>query len=61
MAEIRVEPPRRGRGWILMLLALLIAGGLAWYFLIYQVDQPDATPTTSLMTSPLLVAVATGG
>lgn len=35
MAEIRVEPPRRGGlGWLWALLALLVIAGLVWYFVL---------------------------
>lgn len=35
MAEIHVEPPRRGGlGWLWALLALLIIAGLVWYFVL---------------------------
>jgi hypothetical protein len=36
MAEIRVEPRRRSMVWLWIVLALLIAGGLVYYFLYYR-------------------------
>jgi hypothetical protein len=36
MAEIRVEPRRRSLAWLWILLALIIAGGLVYYFLYYR-------------------------
>jgi hypothetical protein len=36
MAEIRVEPRRRSMVWLWIVLALIIAGGLAYYFLYYR-------------------------
>jgi drug/metabolite transporter (DMT)-like permease len=35
MAEIRVEPRRRSRIWIWLLLAAIVAG-LVYYFFYYQ-------------------------
>ena len=36
MAEIRVEPVRRSRAWLWILLALVILGGAAYYFVYYS-------------------------
>jgi hypothetical protein len=36
MAEIHVEPRRRSLAWLWILLALIIAGGLVYYFLYYR-------------------------
>ena len=36
MAEIRVEPRRRSLAWLWILIVLLIAAGLGYYFFIYQ-------------------------
>lgn len=36
MAEIRVEPRRRSLAWLWILLVLIIAGGLVYYFLYYR-------------------------
>jgi hypothetical protein len=36
MAEIRVEPQRRSLAWLWILLVLIIAGGLVYYFLYYR-------------------------
>ena len=36
MAEIRVEPRRRSMAWLWILLALIIAGGLVYYFVYYR-------------------------
>jgi hypothetical protein len=33
MAEIRVGPRRRNMAWVWLLVALLVAAGLAYYFL----------------------------
>lgn len=35
MAEIRVEPRRRSRVWVWVVLAALV-GGLVYYFFYYQ-------------------------
>jgi hypothetical protein len=32
MAEIRVEPKRGGRGWLLLVVLLILAAVLVWYF-----------------------------
>ena len=32
MAEIRVEPKRGGRGWLLLVVLLVLAAILVWYF-----------------------------
>ena len=47
MAEIRVEERRRSLGWLWALLALLVIGALAYYFLFMNepnVTAPPATP-----------------
>ena len=36
MAEIRVEPRRRSMAWLWILIALVIIGALAYYFLYYR-------------------------
>ena len=36
MAEIRVEPQRRSLAWLWILLVLILAGGLVYYFLYYR-------------------------
>jgi len=36
MAEIHVEPRRRNMVWLWILLALVIAGGVAYYFMYYR-------------------------
>jgi hypothetical protein len=36
MAEIRIEPRRRSMVWLWIVLALIIAGGLVYYFLYYR-------------------------
>lgn len=36
MAEIHVEPRRRSLAWLWILLALIIAGGLVYYFVYYR-------------------------
>ena len=36
MAEIRVEPRRRSLAWLWILLVLIIAAGLVYYFLYYR-------------------------
>lgn len=36
MAEIRVEPRRRSLAWLWILLALIIVGGLVYYFMYYR-------------------------
>ena len=36
MAEIHVEPQRRSLAWLWILLALIIAGGLVYYFVYYR-------------------------
>jgi len=36
MAEIRVEPRRRSMAWLWLLLALIIVGGLVYYFVYYR-------------------------
>ena len=36
MAEIRVEPHRRSLAWLWILIVLIIAGGLVYYFLYYR-------------------------
>jgi len=32
MAEIRVEPKRRSMAWLWILIALVVVGGLVYYF-----------------------------
>lgn len=36
MAEIRVEPRRRNLAWLWVLLVVIIAAALAWYFLYFR-------------------------
>lgn len=36
MAEIHIEPRRRSMVWLWIVLALIIAGGLVYYFLYYR-------------------------
>jgi hypothetical protein len=36
MAEIHVEPRRRSLAWLWILLALIVVGGLVYYFMYYQ-------------------------
>ena len=36
MAEIRVEPRRRSMAWLWILLALIVVGGLVYYFVYYR-------------------------
>lgn len=36
MAEIHVEPRRRSLAWLWILLALIIVGGLVYYFVYYR-------------------------
>ena len=36
MAEIRVQPRRRSMAWLWILLALIIVGGLVYYFAYYR-------------------------
>ena len=36
MAEIRVEPKRRSLAWLWVLLLLIVAGAVAWYFMYYN-------------------------
>ena len=36
MAEIHVEPRRRSLAWLWILLVLIIAAGLVYYFLYYR-------------------------
>ena len=36
MAEIHVEPRRRSLAWLWILLALIVVGGLVYYFLYYR-------------------------
>jgi uncharacterized membrane protein len=33
MAEIRVEPRKRSLAWVWVILLLIIAAGVAWYFM----------------------------
>ena len=40
MAEIRVEPRRRGLAWLWILIALIIIAGLVYYFMFYNNGQP---------------------
>jgi hypothetical protein len=35
MAEIRVEPRRRSLAWLWILLALIVVGGLVYYYMYY--------------------------
>jgi hypothetical protein len=54
MAEIRIEPKRRGLGWLWLLLALIIVAALAWYFLYPGRTPPPATgaaPATGALES----------
>jgi hypothetical protein len=39
MAEIRVEPRRRSLAWLWILIALIVIGGLVYYFMFYN-GQP---------------------
>ncbi len=36
MAEIHVEPRRRSLAWLWILLALIVVGGLVYYFVYYR-------------------------
>ena len=36
MAEIHVEPRHRSLAWLWILLALVVVGGLVYYFLYYR-------------------------
>jgi hypothetical protein len=36
MAEIHVEPRRRSLAWLWILLALIVVGGLVYYFMYYK-------------------------
>lgn len=57
MAEIRVEERRRSLGWLWALLALLVIGALAYYFLF--MNQPEATaPATTTSSLPVSVELA---
>jgi hypothetical protein len=47
LAEIRIEPKRRGLGWLWLFLALVIVAVLAWYFL-----YPGRTPATPPAPAP---------
>jgi hypothetical protein len=40
MAEIRVEPKRGGRRWLLLIILLIVLALLAWYFLAGRGTQP---------------------
>jgi hypothetical protein len=40
MAEIHVEPRRRSMVWLWIVLALIIAGCLVYYFLYYRNGAP---------------------
>ena len=60
MAEIRVEEKRRSLGWLWALLALLVIGALAYYFLFMNEPNVTAPPaTTSSLESTVEVAVHT--
>jgi multidrug efflux pump subunit AcrA (membrane-fusion protein) len=47
MAEIRVEERRRSLGWLWALLALLVIGALAYYFLFMNEPNVTAPPATT--------------
>jgi hypothetical protein len=54
MAEIRVEPKRRSLAWLWVLLLLIVAAGVAWYFMYYNKAPaaPAAPATTGLLPAP---------
>ena len=59
MAEIRVEPQRRGRGWLWMLiLGLIVVAALVWYFTsaragsVTPVDTTGGATTTAPARTP---------
>ena len=58
MAEIRIEEKRRSLGWLWALLALLVVGALAYYFLF--MNDPAGTTTAPPPTGalPAVVEVA---
>lgn len=60
MAEIRVEERRRSLGWLWALIALLVIGALAYYFLFMNEPNVTAPPgTTGSLPLPVeLVATA---
>ena len=51
MAEIRVDPKRRSLAWLWVLLLLIVAAGVAWYFMYYN-KAPAAPATTGLLPAP---------
>ena len=52
MAEIRIEPKRRGPGLLWLFLALVIVAVLAWYFL--YPGRTAAPPATAPATTGAL-------
>ena len=48
MAEIRVEPQRRGKGWIWLLIVLIVVGAVGWYYYSNRTTSPSSpTPVTT--------------
>jgi len=52
MAEIRVEPKRRGLGWLWAVILLAVIAAAVWYFLANSRAVPATTsPTDSVRDS----------
>jgi hypothetical protein len=55
MAEIRVEPQRRGRGWMwLLILLLIVIIAVGWYFTSRRgtTSATDSTSAPAPTTTP---------
>lgn len=60
MAEIRVEPKRRSMAWLWLLILLVVAAAVAWYFMNDgRTELPAGTSARS--AAPTVVALATPG
>jgi hypothetical protein len=49
MAEIRVEPQRRSKGWIWLLVVVIVVAALGWYLYTSRTTSPSnpSAPTAT--------------
>ena len=57
MAQIRVEPKRRGTGWLWAVILLALLGAAAWYFFANSQPASITTPPDSTRTSMIRTPV----
>ena len=58
MAEIKVEPKRRGLGWLWAIIALVVIAAAVWYFMRISTAPPAAqsdSARTSMIDRPTSV------